>query len=128
MVAAGAGTGAAGALVAAGVGTEAGALACRRWRRWWWWRLAGEVPDTLPVAGLLLADAGADGAAVPVVRGLAEAWVEPGRIAATTPAVTTPTAPTVAVTARRWPWLRCRLNTAARMSARRWLMVPGGGS
>jgi hypothetical protein len=127
VVAAGVGTGAAGAVVAAGVGT--GALACR----WWWrrWCLAGEVLDAPPeavLAGLLLTDAGADGAGVPAVRGLAEAWVEPGRIAATTPAVTTPAAPTVAVTARKWPWLRCRLNTAARTSARRWLMLPGGGS
>ena len=52
-------------------------------------------------AGLLLADAGAERAVPLVVRELAEAWVEPGRNAATTPAVTTPATPTVAVTARR---------------------------
>jgi hypothetical protein len=52
-------------------------------------------------AGLLLADAGAAGAGVLAVRELAEAWVGPGRTAATTPAVTTPAAPAVAVTARR---------------------------
>jgi hypothetical protein len=53
---------------------------------------------------------------------LADAWVEPGRMAATAPAVTTPAMPTVTVTARRWPWLRCRANTAARTSDRRWFM------
>jgi hypothetical protein len=52
-------------------------------------------------AGLLLAAAGAAGAGWPAVRELAEAWIEPGRIAATAPAVTTPATPTVAVTARR---------------------------
>jgi hypothetical protein len=35
------------------------------------------------------------------VVALAEACVEPGRISATAPAVTTPTAPTVAVAVRR---------------------------
>ena len=61
-------------------------------------------------------------AGLAVVAELAAACVEPGRMAATTPAVTTPARPTVTVTARRWPWLRCRWNTAARTSALRWFM------
>jgi hypothetical protein len=73
-----------------------------------------------PAAGLLFA--GAAGAGVLAARALADAWVEPGSIAATTPAVITPATPTVAVTARRWPWLRRRWDTAARTSARRWFM------
>jgi hypothetical protein len=85
------------------------------------------VPDAALLAALVAALllAAADGVgvrAVLVVLALAEAWVEPGRKAATTPAVITPAAPTVAVTARSWPWLRRRWNTAARTSARRWLM------
>jgi hypothetical protein len=73
--------------------------------------LAGVLPEDPLLAGAVLAAAE-----------LAAACVEPGRIAATTPAVTTPAAPTVTVTARRWPWLRCRWNTAARTSALRWFI------
>jgi hypothetical protein len=67
VVAAGVGTGAAGAVVAGAV--VAAALA---WR-WRWWRrcLAAGVPDGLLVAALLAA-AGADGAGVLVVWELAE--------------------------------------------------------
>jgi hypothetical protein len=71
------------------------------------------------LAALLAAADGAEEAGVLRARELAAAWVDPGRMAATAPAVTTPAMPTVAVTARRCPWLRRRWDTAARTSARR---------
>jgi hypothetical protein len=84
--------------------------------------LAALPDDALAEAlGVALAAllAAADGAGALRARELAVAWADPGRMAATAPAVTTPATPTVAVTARRRPWLRCRRNTAARRSARR---------
>jgi hypothetical protein len=87
--------------------------------------LAALPDDALAEAlGVALAAllAAADGAGALRVRELAAAWVDPGSMAATAPAVTTPATPTVAVTARRCPWLRSRRDTAARTSARRCLM------
>jgi hypothetical protein len=74
------------------------------------------------LAGVLAADPPLVEAGLAAVAELAAACVEPGRIAATAPAVTTPARPATMVTACRWPWLRCRWNTAARTSARRWFM------
>ena len=81
------------------------------------------VPAALAAGAAFLAVLAGDrvtaGAGLAAAWGLAEAWVEPGRMAATAAAVTMPAMPAVTVTARRWPWLRCRANTAARTSDRR---------
>jgi hypothetical protein len=72
--------------------------------------LAAALADPLLVVGVGLGAAG--------VRALAAACVEPGRMNATAPAVTTPARPTVTVAVRSWSWLRWRRATAARTS--RW--------
>jgi hypothetical protein len=132
-----------GAVDGAGAGAAAGAVAALAFRRRWWRCRAVPVfvadarpaearpaealgPEALGPEALGAALAGplaaAAGAVVPRVCELATAWADPGRIAATAPAATTPAAPTETVTARRWPWLRRRWNTAARISARRSFM------
>lgn len=81
--------------------------------RWLWWCrcrracrvLAAPEPLAAGAAGLLAAG---EGRGVLAGRVLAVAWVAPGRMKATAPAVATPPAPTVAVTARSRPWLRWR--------------------
>jgi len=57
------------------------------------------------------------------VAALLDVAVEPGRVKATTPAVTSPAAPTETVAARSLAWPRRRAATAGRLSSLRLFMA-----